>query len=140
MAKEIMVTTLKSYDGRTIKVPVIDSDGMVATNEGKVETRDATIVDVLDILIRAFPKDRMTMENITEGVRLKTQLLNATDSTLNLDDSTHSWATKMLKDNAVGPRLFGFDLISIIDAMDNFKRLHTGGSSERKAGKTSTKD
>jgi hypothetical protein len=125
MAKKINVKVIQSIEGRPYQIPTLDEDGNAATDsKGNLITRDATTVDVLRILIRAFPRDKMTFANIAEGVRLMHQLDEADNSTLIMDESTHDWIKKMLRDDGVGVKIFGFNLFSILDALDDFERKH----------------
>ena len=127
MAKRLNVKVIKDHDNKAIQSLDLDDEGKPQVEDGgkKLKTKDMTILDALDTLVRVFPRERMTMENITEGTRLKIQLAETRESKssfLQIDDSTHKWALKMLKDDAVGPKTFGFDLMPVIDAMDDFQR------------------
>jgi hypothetical protein len=127
MAKKINIKTIQSIEGTPFQRAVEEGGQPVLKDDGRLKTADANTLDVLEILIRAFPRERMTMENIIEGARLKTQINEAKESKdgiLVMDDSTCTWARKMLKDDLIGPKIFGFNLISIIDALDDFERLH----------------
>lgn len=131
MAKRINIKVIQSIEGMPLKKAVTDSVGDPIYEKDKkgketLKLADSTTLDILDSLIRMFPRERMTMENITEGTRLKTQINEARSTNGNvmvMDESTHDWVKKMLRDESIGPKLFGFNLINIIDAMDDFERV-----------------
>ena len=123
MAKRIELKPILSINKQPIKVAELDSEGnSLMTDDKRVKTKDATMVDILNLLIVTFPRDRMTMENITHGTRLKGQLLEATNGCLVLEEAEHDWVKKMLNDEAVGCKLFGFELLNILQALDDFER------------------
>ena len=125
--KRINIIQVMSIEGTPFKRAIFDENGDPIIEGGKLKLADCNILDCLDLLIRVFPKDRMTMENITEAARLKGQIIEAhktTGKVMDMEEGTHTWVNKMLKDDAVGPKIFGMTLLNIIAAVDNFEWLH----------------
>ena len=124
MAKTFKIKPIVGIERKPLTIPVFDGEGNPSLENNKPKMRDFTLIDVSNILIRNLPRERMTMENITHGTRLRSQILDAKNSTLIIEEAEHDWVVKMLKDDTVGAKIFGMDLLGIIDALDKFERLH----------------
>lgn len=125
MSKKFKLGSIIGMEGKALKTAVLDNEGqMVEDAKGRAKLKDATLADVCNELIRYFPKEALIMENITHGVRLKSQILACKDGTLVIEEAEHDWLKKMLNDEAVGPKIFGFNLIAIKEEVDRFERLH----------------
>lgn len=124
MAKRFKSKSILSISGKAMQVPDFDDSGIVKQDEkGQVISKDANLADIVDILIRNFPVAQLTMENITHGTRLKTQIFDSKDGFV-IEEAEHDWVIKMLKNDAIGPKIFGFNLLQVVDAFDDFERLH----------------
>lgn len=121
MAKIFKLSIINSIEGTPYKIPSYDESGSVKVKDGKVETVDANLADILNLLIKVFPRDQLTMDNIIHGSRLKNQLLSASD-VLTLEEAEHDWVKKVLRMDSIGPKIFGFSLVNILDALDQFER------------------
>jgi hypothetical protein len=139
MAKRIKVRTVYNLDEIPIKIPEFDSEGQLILvddptrkdSEGnpiKVpKTRHANTIDLLEVLIRQFPRERLTMENITHATRLKSQIIESkkrNDGILVIEEAEHDWVKKMLRDEKVGVEIFGINLMKVIEAVEDFERPH----------------
>ena len=125
MAKTFKLGDIIGIERKPLKTPKLDAEGqMIEGDKGRAVLKDATLVDVFNELIRYFPKERLSMENIIHGAKLKDQLLNCKNGTLIIEDAEYKWVDGMLKDEAVGPKIFGFNLVAIQAAADAFGRLH----------------
>lgn len=138
--KRLILEPVIGIEGGAIRLPTYNDDGSpvledVFEGEGKQKklvgkkliTKEANIIGLLELLIRNFPRERLTMENITHATRLKGQLIEGKEAgncVLVIEETEHTWVKKMLQDEAVGPKTYGMDLFSVIKAMDNFERKH----------------
>lgn len=122
MAKKIKIKPIPSIEeGVAIQIPELDKDGFGIMDGRKPKTRDGTILDILEGLIRSFPTNMLTMASITEGIRLKEQLAVAhknNNGLLTLEDSTYEWAKKMLEHENVGVKMLAFNLPNTLKAME----------------------
>ena len=139
MAKKFVLGDIIGIEGKPLKTPVLDEDGRaIEDSKGRAKLKEATLADVGHELLRYFPKEALSMENITHGVRFKNQLMACKDGTLILEDAEYKWFDKMLKDETIGVRIYGFNLLAIQDAVDDFERLHQPKAKNVKKGKQDT--
>lgn len=135
MAKTFKLHPITNLDGDNYKVPIFDSFGFPEREnhptykqpDGKpvemVRMKEATLIDILDLLVRRFPKERMTMDNVTQATILKKALLShKKDGRLVLEEGTHDWVKKMLNDDKVGIEVFGLMTKVILDEVEDFDR------------------
>lgn len=123
MAKTIKLKPIIGIEGKPMAIPEFDEKGEILKDDkGYAKVKIINLNDLLNILIRNFPRERMTMENITHGTRLKSQMLESKDGALVIEEAEHDWVKKMLKDETIGPKIFGFDLLCVIEALEDFER------------------
>ncbi len=131
MSKNFELRDIIGVQGRPLTTVVRDDEGQAVVEGNKMKTRKATLCDIIDELIINFPRERMTMENITNGVQIKAQRADC-NGKLEIKDGQYKWFEDMLKDEAVGPKVFGFNLPAILEAWDGFERKHESGESKPK--------
>jgi len=136
MAKRIRIKQINNLDELPLRVPEFDAEGQLILEEKEdnsgntvkvPKTHPADTIDILDVLIRNFPRERLTLENITHATRLKSQLIESRKSgngILTLEEAEHDWVKKMLRDEAVGVQIFGLNLMKVIEAVEDFERPH----------------
>ena len=136
--KTIKVDKVKNYLGGMLKVPVFDEMGEMKTepiinpktNEPalssagepltKPVTKEGTIVDLLDVVVMEFPRNKLTMKHITEMSRLHGALADCHEQNLTefaLEDAAYDWLIGILRDNQIGVPIFGMNLISVLKAL-----------------------
>ena len=111
MAKHFKLQPIQSIEGKPIQV----------FDEDSKQPRDGNLIDLLKLFIRAFPRDRMTMDNVTHGSRLMNQLMAVNDE-LVIEEAEHDWVKKLLNEDNIGPKIFGFNLVNVLEALDQFER------------------
>lgn len=126
MSKEFKLQPIPSIEGGTpMRTPVVDSGGSVVITDGRVVMEEATLLTIFENIIRLFPVTRLTMANITSGISLKERLVECRKSAsgyLVLEDAEYDWARSMLNDGEVGVKMFGFNLLNILKAVDEFEK------------------
>jgi hypothetical protein len=126
--KEICIKIIPDFYGKPIKCVAYDDLGEPIMEENKRGIRDmtgklieepvvkdATIIDVINILIRSYPRDRMTIDNIQIALKIRDKL-NCQDKLI-LEDNEYDWIIKQMKNNDVGAKLFALDLPQILAAL-----------------------
>ena len=137
MAKKFKLGPIPSIEGNPIEVAVLNDDlEPIIEDEktGRIKRRKGDLVDMLELLIRRFPVSKLTMENITNATRLKSQLIEARkskDGILVIEEAEHDWIKKMLKDEAIGPQVFMMNLLFVQDAVEGFEKLHESKEKEK---------
>ncbi len=128
MAKRFKLHPIKGIDDTSIKIPTADSDGEFLRNkDNSLVFHAANLIDLLNLLIRAFPRERLNMENITHATRLRTQIIESekrADECLVVEEAEHDWVKKMIVDDSVGPKIFGMDTLKVKDSIEDFEKLH----------------
>lgn len=126
MSKKFKLQPIPSIEnGIPMRVPVVGSDGSIVTQDGKIITEEANLLTIFENVIRLFPISRLTMSNITSGIRLKEQLIECRKSSngyLVVEEAEYDWVKIMLSDGEVGVRMFGFNLLNILRAVDTFEK------------------
>lgn len=126
MSKKFKLQPIPSIeDGIPLNMPIIGGDGLVVVRDGRVATEPATLLSIFESVIRLFPVTRLTMPNITSGISLKERLIECRKSAngyLVLEDAEYDWARSMLNDGEVGVKIFGFNLLNILKAVDEFEK------------------
>lgn len=127
MSKKFRVEPLKGIDGEPIRIPEFDGEGNVKIENEKPVMKDGSIIDMADILIKGFPQDRLTLENITHATRLMGQVIECKNNgglVFEVEEAEHDWIKKMLRDDTIGAKVFRMNLLKVIEAFDEFERLH----------------
>ncbi len=127
--KEIEIKKVKGFYGSPIMVAVYDDNGEMVTEENKRGIRDisgklikeplakeADVKDLIDILIRSFPREKMTIDVIHTAIKIRDKLKISTDK-INLEDNEYDWVIKNLKNNEIGVKIFGLDLPNVLNAL-----------------------
>lgn len=126
MSKKLKLQPILSIeDGIPLSIPTMGKDGLVVVDNGRVVTEPATLLTILESIIRLFPVTRLTMPNITSGISLKERLVECRKSAngyLVLEDAEYDWVKSMLNDGEVGVKIFGFNLLNILKAVDDFEK------------------
>lgn len=126
MAKKFKLQPIPSIEDKGfIRTPEIDSGGDVVVRDGRVVMESATLLTILEVIIRLFPQSRLTMPNITSGIQLKERLVECRKNDnghLVLEDAEYEWVKSMLKDGEVGVKIFGFNLLNILKAVEDFEK------------------
>lgn len=125
MSKKFKLQPIPSIEGIPLRTPMLDSNGAVSVTDGRVDMEEATLLTIFESIIRLFPVTRLTMPNITSGISLKERLKECRKSAngyLVLEDAEYDWAKSMLKDGEVGVKIFGFNLLNILKAVDDFEK------------------
>ena len=126
MAKKFKLQPIPSIeDGTPMRTPVLDSEGSVVIQDGKVTFEPATLLTIFESIIRLFPGSRLTMANITSGIQLKERLIECRKNDnghLVLEDAEYEWVKGMLNDGEVGVKIFGFNLLNILKAVEDFEK------------------
>ncbi len=131
--KKINLESVIGFYGKPIECVAYDEYGDIIEGDSKRGLRDltgqlvkepvtkqATIIDLIFILIRSFPREKMTIDNTSMAIKVRDKLKNATDYLL-LEDAECDWVVKQLKNNEIGSKVFGFDLPFILEAMEGNK-------------------
>ena len=92
---------------KPITLPETDGDGQfVIDNGGNVVQFQATIVDLLKVMVTGYPRDKLTRLANINGDRLYGQCQdNVEDGVLSLEDNEYDWAIKTLEEH--GTAIFG---------------------------------
>lgn len=127
--KEIEIKKVKAFYGNPIMVASYDDNGEMVMEENKRGIRDvsgklieepmakeAGIKDLIELLIRSFPKDRMTIDNIHAAIKIRDRMRVAEDKII-FEDNEYDWIIKNLKNNEIGVKIFGLDLPNVLEAM-----------------------
>lgn len=136
--KTIKVDKVANYLGGMLKVPVFDEMGEMVTepliNPNTKEpvldsagesvtrpvTKEGTIVDLLDVLVMEFPRNKLKMKHITEMARLHGVLAECHEQNLSeftIEDAAYDWLISVLKDDQIGVPIFGMNLIAVLKAL-----------------------
>ncbi len=129
--KKINLEPIVGFYGKPIECVAYDEYGEVIEEDSRRGMRDlmgnlikepatkqATAIDLIFILIRSFPREKMTIDNTSMAIKVRDKLRNATDF-LSLEDAECDWVVKQLKNNEIGSRVFGFDLPYILKVMED---------------------
>lgn len=122
MKRVIKNIPIMAYDGTPLQVPIYENGKIKLKRppDGKEipepEVKDATLADCLMMLVRFFPKELMTMENVIQGNRLY-GLIRDTKEEFTLKDASYSWTTNMLKNDKVGLAIFGMNCPAVLEAL-----------------------
>lgn len=122
MAKKLKVYPIPSMEeGKAIQVPDVPAGGIPVIEGRFMKSRDGTIIDVLDLLFESFPREMLTMANITDGIRMKEQVTvykKEGGDFLTLEDATYDWTKKMLTSEMVGVKMLGFNLPNVLKVFE----------------------
>jgi len=119
-----MVPTFDEMGG-AINEPIVGPDGKPLTDpSGQPVTQDVlihgTIVDVLDCVLRDFPRSRWTMSNIAQSTKLLAVLTACREdgrSEFDIEDETYKWLVSILKDDEIGVPMFTLNLVNVLAAI-----------------------
>jgi hypothetical protein len=136
--KTIKVDKVKNYMGGALNVPVFDEMGEMVKEKilhaqthqpildsagepvTKPVTKEGTIVDLLDVVVMEFPRNKLKMKHITEMARLHGVLAECHEQNLTefaLEDAAYEWLISILKDDQIGVPIFGMNLIGVLNAL-----------------------
>ena len=135
--KTIKVVEVKNYRGGPLLVPCFDDMGDVVTEpicgpNGKplLDTagqpvteqvlKQGTIVDLLDVGMRDFPRSKWTMSHIAQATKLLAVLAACREdgrSEFGIEDETYKWLVSILKDNEIGVPMFTLNLAPVLTAI-----------------------
>lgn len=135
--KTIKVTEVKNYRGGPLMVPCFDDMGEVMTEQitgpdgkplldraGQPVTqpvlKQGTIIDLLDVGLRDFPRQKWTMTHIAQATKLLAVLAACREddrSEFSIEDETYRWLVSILKDNEIGVPMFALNLVSVLTAI-----------------------
>ncbi len=116
--KEVLTIARKPF-----LTTVEDEKGEVVMLEGsKPKTKNAKTADLIKTLVFNLPVQNLTMKDSREAQRVLDQLELAKDGVLNIEDAEHEWLKG--KVDEVGPKIFGVNAIMLLEALDDFERLH----------------
>ena len=129
MVKKFQLAPVIGIEGFPIKIPQMQDGAPVTGEDGNVVFKDANLADILDVLVRGWPvrEAPLTLENITHATRMKSQMLESAKNgsdVLVLEEAEHDWIKKVLRDDKIGPKIYGMNTLKVIDALDDFARLH----------------
>ena len=120
----LMVPTLDEM-GSLVREPILGSDGQkLKDTAGNPITQSVevhgTIVDVLGLAVLDFPREKLTMKHISEANKLLGVLAANKDTgspELHIEDANYDWLVSVLKENEIGVRMFGLNLVSVLAAL-----------------------
>jgi len=135
--KTIKVVEVKNYRGGPLLVPCFDDMGDVVTEpicgpNGKplLDTagqpvteqvlKQGTIVDLLDVGLRDFPRSKWTMIHVAQATKLLAVLSACRESgqsEFSIEDETYKWLVSILKDNEIGVPMFTLNLAPVLTAI-----------------------
>lgn len=91
--------------------------------EGMTEKPDtienASLIDILEMLIMAIPREKLTMQDSINGYAFVQQASNNEDGYLKLDDGIYDWIKKQTYEWA--PRIFGMNAFAVKQALENLE-------------------
>jgi len=138
--KTIRVVELKNYRGGALLIPQFDEMGEIKGEVIKQPNGEAvidpstgepikrplnkpgTILDAIDFLLQDFPRNKFTMKVIIEASRVAATLQKTKDDNLDeiqLEDSSYDWLIAVLKDDNIGAKMFGLNLLNILTALES---------------------
>lgn len=80
----------------------------------KIKIVDATVIDVVKMLILRHPAQTLTRQDSIHGDRLWDQMEKTkTNGVLHIEDAEWDWLMKKLQDDAVGAKIFGTSIYRI---------------------------
>ena len=106
---DVMREPLKDALGNELK----DATGQVIT---KPMNERATVKSLLEYMIMSYPQSKLNMKSITECMRLQS-ILDKSNGTIDIEDSTYEWLVNSLKDEKVGITAFGLNVTSLLQAI-----------------------
>jgi hypothetical protein len=135
--KTIKIVEVKNYRGGPLLVPQFDDMGEVVTEQltgpdgkplldtaGQPVTqqvlKQGTIVDLLDVGMRDFPRSKWTMTHIAQATKLLAVLSACREGDwleFHIEDETYKWLVSILKDNEIGVPMFALNLVSVLTAI-----------------------
>lgn len=102
-----------------------------STQDGQPQfIEEATMLDLLTLMVYGIPRDKLTMKDSIEAGRFINQVREAKDGVLALEEAEHDWIVKMVNDH--GTSVFGVNASVIHDFLDSFERLHEKKAEEEK--------
>lgn len=131
MAKVIKVEPIKSVLGKAMEVPelspvgdpvLVDNPDGVVGMDGKIlqlpKMVAADSVGIITMLVRLFPRNRLTMKDILLALKVRERVEVVKDGCFTLEDAEYEWLMKCLKDDGIGVVLFGFDIVNVLKAFE----------------------
>lgn len=88
--------------------------------DDKGELKQATLADMLRILVLNIPGQRLTMKDCIEATRVLKQLDGCKDGLLEIEEAEHDWLKTIVE--ATAPGIFNINAIVIKEALDDFER------------------
>jgi len=128
--KSIPIKSINSFYGKPIKCPSFDESGDPVMEDNKRDIRemdgtlikepvvvDANVANLIDYMIRVFPREKLTIHNISIAMKIRDRLVTAHTGELVFEDAEYEWIIKFMKDDSYGVKLFGMDLPNVLTAM-----------------------
>ena len=120
MKKLQLVKKPKTIFGKPFKIMDYDEP---ADKDGEPKfIEEATMIDLLTLMVYGIPRDKLTMKDSIEAGRFISQIRESKNGVLALEDEEHKWIKKTVDDH--GTSVFGVNAAIIGDFLETFERLH----------------
>lgn len=137
--RQIEIAEVKNYRGGPLTIPVFDMSGKVVKtpvmNDDGNPAKDAagnmlfvpatqpgTILELIEFMVLDFPRDQLTLKNITEATRIVTAISAVREKkleTLDLEDASYDWLLETLQNERIGVKMFGMNLPNVLAVLVN---------------------
>ena len=124
--KKVRLSVVHTIEGKSFHIPETDGDGQAVLEDGKPKMREASIKDLIRIMVFNLPPDKISMADSISAHRVMEQMAHASDGVLSLEEAEHDWLKKRTDD--FGPRVFGVNAVMVKLALDDFERAHISES------------
>ena len=126
--KRIKLSEITRLTGKPFKLPEFDEDESLVLDENSIPKTYPTnsLLEVLEyFVLRGQPRDKYTkLDALRTGNIYRSLKAAKGKDILELDEPEHDWLKAKLGDDNVGVKMFTHDVQIILDAVDNFVKLH----------------
>ena len=109
----INIVNLKGLDGLPMRVPKMENGEVVRDDTGNIVLREATNVDMIDLLIFNISPQFYTRQDSIHSGNIYNQAHTAKDGVMDIAEAEYNWLIKKLRDDNIGPKIFRSNLILV---------------------------